>query len=124
MGLFRRLKKRQEHETHEPESEVIVKVDDAGVYCHRPGRPTESVSWKELGAVLIETTDAGPFLTDVFWILVGKDSGCVIPIGAAGEQRLLEELQKLPDFDNEAVVAAMSSAKNQKWLCWKREEGT
>jgi hypothetical protein len=72
---------------------------------------------------LVETTDEGPFAPDVFWILVGTAaSGCVIPQGATGDAILLERLQKLPGFDNDAFIRAMRSTSNEKFLCWKRPE--
>ena len=33
---------------------------------------------------------------------------------------LLSRLQQLPGFDNEAVIKAMGSTNNAKFLCWKR----
>jgi hypothetical protein len=39
---------------------------------------------------------------------------------AEGADKLLEALQKLPGFDNDAVIKAMSSTSNAKIVCWKR----
>jgi hypothetical protein len=103
-------------------NQVVVEVDQAGVSSRRPGGLTESVLWEDLSAVFIETTDQGPFEPDLFWILVGEDSGCVVPIGAVGEEDLLNALQGLPGFDNEAVMAAMTSVTNQRFTCWKRKD--
>lgn len=102
--------------------QVVVEVDPGGVSSRRPDGLTESVLWKDLIVVFIETTDRGPFEPDLFWILVGEGSGCVVPIGAVGEEDLLNALQKLPGFDNEAVTAAMTSVTNQRFTCWKRED--
>ena len=90
------------------------------VTCHHPNGTEESVTWADLQAVLIETNDEGPFAPDVFWILVGRPGGCIIPEGATGEAELLNRLQALDGFDNDAVIAAMSSTDNQRFLCWKR----
>src|SRR6185436_9773582 len=92
-----------------PESAFRVTLSESEVTCRRPNGEMETVAWNKLQAVLIETTDTGPLATDVFWILVGEDSGCVIPQGATGEAELLAKLQSLPNFDNAAVIEAMTS---------------
>ena len=104
------------------ERRFVVEVTGAGVTCCRPGGPTESVEWDDLQKVFIRTTDEGPFAPDVFWILAGRKGGCVVPQGATGEDVLLERLQALPGFDNEALIKAMASTSNQDFVCWQRSE--
>jgi hypothetical protein len=53
-------------------------------------------------------------------VLHGASSGCVIPQGATGHKRLLERLQELPGFDNEAVIRAMASTSNDTFVAWVR----
>jgi hypothetical protein len=98
-----------------------VEVSDGGVTCTRPTGEADSVAWDDLKAVTVITTDEGPFAPDVLWHLEGGRGGCVVPQGAAGEDALLERLQALPGFDNEALVEAMSSAENRRFVCWKKE---
>ena len=104
----------------QPEAAFVVKLTDEGVKCHRPDGKIESVTWDDLQGVLIETNDQGPIGTDVYWILAGKRSGCVIPQGATGEDALLGRLQALPGFDNQALIDAMRSTENQRFVCWRR----
>lgn len=106
-------------------SQSKVVIDEKGVLYQRPTGEVESVAWAELKAVLIETTDAGPFGPDVFWILIGVDEsgqlqGCLIPQGTEGDGVLLERLRTLPGFDNEAFLAAMGSASSQRFVLWER----
>jgi hypothetical protein len=86
----------------------------------------EKVRRDDLQEVTILTTDHGPFVEDVFFLLIGPDekSGCVIPQEAQGSEQLLTRLQKLPGFDDEAVCKAMISTSNAKFLCWKRSPNT
>ncbi len=102
------------------ESLYIVEVSDAGVSCSRLDQKVESVTWDDLQRVEIVNTDEGPFFPDVFWVLHGSESGCVIPQGATGEEQLLERLQELPGFDNEALIKAMTVTTNTRSLCWRR----
>jgi hypothetical protein len=106
----------------EPESKWIVTVTETQVSCRRPSGLVESVDWDDLRVVLIETTDDGPFAADVFWMLAGDNSGCVVPLGAAGEDEMIAKLQALPGFNNEAVIEAMSSTGNRSFLCWRRSD--
>lgn len=107
-----------------PDGEWIVTLSDTHVFCKRPNGNIESVDWDELKAVILETTDEGPFMPDVFWLLIGERSGCIIPQSAIGADALLEKLQKLPGFDNNVVIEAMSSTENRRFICWQRKEAT
>ena len=103
-----------------PEQDVIVTLSEQGVSCAHPGGSIEFVGWDELRAVIIQTTSEGPFLPDVFWVLVGERGGCVVPQGATGERELFERLQRLQDFDNDAVLSAMRCTENRRFLCWQK----
>ena len=105
-----------------PERRYVVTLSDHEITCRHPDGLVEAVPWDELRAVLLETNDQRPFAIDVFWILVGQRGGCVIPQGAEGEAGLLERLQALEGFDSDAVIQAMMSTANQRFLCWQRSE--
>ena len=104
-----------------PEHEIIVTITGQEISCRRPDGLVESVAWDDLRAVLLQTTSEGPFSVDVYWILVGNRSGCVIPQGANGEQALLARLQTLEGFDNDMVIQAMLSVEDQRFLCWEKK---
>lgn len=99
-----------------------VTFTDEAVTRIRPDGVEEKIRWDDLHEVGIVTTDEGPFREDVFFLLIASDgkSGCVVPQGAEGCQHLVERLLKLPGFDNEAVIKAMGSTSNAKFVCWKR----
>jgi hypothetical protein len=88
----------------------------------RPDGVEETIRWDDVHEVGILTTDEGPLQEDVFFLLVASDgkSGCAVPQSSDGSKRLLERLQQLPGFDNEAVIKAMGSTSNGKFICWKR----
>jgi len=87
-----------------------------------PGGKAEKVRWDDLREVAIVTTDGGPWRDDVLWVLEGDDGGCVVGSEAEGAAGLLPRLQQLPGFDNKAVIAAMGSADNARFVCWKRPD--
>jgi len=95
-------------------------VDDQGVRRELADGKVESVAWEELVEVSILTTCDGPFAEDVFFLLEGRDgTGCVVPQGAPESATLLERLQRLPDFDNQAVIRAMSNTTEERFVCWR-----
>ena len=101
---------------------AVVQFDEEAVTCTRPNGHTECVRWSELRAVLIHTTGDGPAVDDLFWVLVGRDKGCVVPSEAQGCDRLLARLQQLPGFDNKAVILASQCVEEQHFLFWERAE--
>jgi hypothetical protein len=103
-----------------PESEFVVTTTYAEITVCRPDRRVEQISFPELEAVIIETNDTGPWGMDFWWILAGASGGCTFPQGATGENDAIERLQKLPGFDNEALIAATGSTGNARFVCWRR----
>jgi hypothetical protein len=104
------------------EARYVVEVDDREVICRHPDGRVDRVAWEDLDEVIVETNDTGPWGMDVLWLLLSHraHTACVIPLGATGEKKLLDALQRLPEFDNEAMIAAMSCADNRSFLCWRR----
>jgi hypothetical protein len=98
-----------------------VVVDAEGV---RRLRPAETVRWADLVHVGILTTADGPAREDVYFLLLGHDGkGCVVPQGDAVAVGLLDWLQRLPGFDNHAVVLAMGSCEEASFPCWSGAPG-
>ena len=102
---------------------ITVVIDEEWITCIRGPTSRQAVRWNDLTAVLIETTDQGPFKNDVFWVLVGEKSRCVVPQEAEGSQEMLARLQNLAAFDNDAVVEAMGTAENKTFVCWRKPQG-
>lgn len=99
---------------------ATVTVDEVGVR-KSAGTVSESVTWSDLFLVEVHTTDQGPLAEDVFWVLHGaSDTGVVVP-GSAVTGDLLERLQALPGFDNEALIRAMGSTVNAVFECWRKQ---
>ena len=109
-------------ESGNPEPGHSVAVDEAGIRVREPGGSEQRMRWEDLASVVILTNDQGPFAVDVHWVLAARDKGLrlVLPMGSAGEQELLREMQqRLPGFDNAAVIDAMGSTDNANFLVWQ-----
>lgn len=96
-----------------------VEYTDTALIYRQPDGVTRTVLWDNLRSVLLETTDQGPFVEDVWWILIDDVGHCIISQEDGGEA-LLQRLQQLPNFDNDAVIAAMGSVENKIFVCWQR----
>ena len=101
-------------------SSLRIVIDDQGTRCEYPDGNVEAVRWDEMRKVAIITTDEGPFVEDVYFALFGTNGGCAVPSSAPESQALLERLQQLPGFNNQAVTDAMCCADNQEFVCWER----
>ena len=99
----------------------VVSVTEEGVMCRSGRDKAESVSWAALRQVVLQAADFVP-VGDVYWLLIGDHgTGCVIPIDAEGSDELLARMQqRLPGFDNEAVVAMMGALDGAA-VVWQRE---
>ena len=97
-------------------------MDDERLTLERPDGTIEGLAWAELEQITILTTDAGPFSEDIFWVFTNADRsrGCVVPSGVDGFSDLMERIQKLAGFDNEAVIAAMTSTSDASFVVWQR----
>src|SRR5262245_18698281 len=103
-----------------PESLSVVQLTETEVSCTHPNGTRESVAWDDLQKVEIVTTDQGPFHPDVFWVLHGSKTGCVVPQGVTGEAEFLDRMHRLPGFSNSAMIEAMTSCENRRFLCWEK----
>ena len=104
------------------ESNHILEFSRKGVICRKPDGKTESVNWNDLKQFDVITRITDSEACSLYWVLHGTLNGCVIAQGAIGEARLLERLQKLPDFNSTRFTEAMSCAENRTFVCWKKSD--
>lgn len=98
--------------------------DEDAVTRWKPDGAVQRVRWDDLVAVAVVTSGGGPWEDDVLWMLTAREGveGCTVPGQAAGTEQLLERLQRLPGFDDEAVIRAMGSTEFAFFPCWSRPE--
>lgn len=104
-----------------PECLFEVTVTESEIVNKRPDGAIERVALDDLKEVAIETNSSGPWGADVWWLLIGAtpEAGCAYPGGATGEQAALQRLQRLPGFDDSAVISAMGCTSNERFVCWR-----
>jgi len=98
-----------------------VRVDGTRIACIHPDGSEEAVPWADLEEVLILAEDAFP-IGQIHWVLRGAGrSGCAVPWDAVDARDLLAAMQeRLPGFDNEAVIAA-SATLDGVVRVWRKE---
>lgn len=103
-------------------SNVQVSFSDSTIVATYEGGERRTAAWRELSKVGITTTDEGPFAQDVFWGLhAGERVAVAYPQDAVGARELLNAMQeRLPSFDNHAVIEAMGSTTNAHFVVWER----
>ncbi|KGB92209.1 MULTISPECIES: hypothetical protein [Burkholderia] len=86
---------------------------------------TRGIALSDLGAILIETSDHGPFVSDVWWILfdTNKQFACGFPQDAEGAKAAVDRLLDLPGIDHRKVIDAQTSIQNATFPIWERATG-
>jgi hypothetical protein len=102
-----------------------INVDAQRIWRGRGLQTYESLRWDELTQVTIMTTDDGPFVEDLFWLLRGDadDRGIVVGLGLAQQVDLLGRLGRLPGFNFMASVEATGSTQRGQLHCWSGQPG-
>ena len=91
------------------------------IASHWPDGTLQRLNWNDLAQVDVITTDEGPWAEDVFFLLLDTSGeSIVVPQCFDGAQALVEQLAKLPTFDDSALRKAMGSTSNQTFVCWRR----
>lgn len=106
---------------HRVTSSVRVRYDDKIITVDEGSGSLVMLAWTDLGNVALQAQHAVPPEADLIWILSDKEGrqALNVPMGADGESALVAAMQaRLPDFDNMAVVEAMSSAGNGVFQVW------
>ena len=84
-----------------------------------PAKRTE-VRIENLREVGIETTDKGPFIEDVFWLINRETEALRIPQDSPVFELLMDYFGKLESFDWAAFSESMGCTDHQYFVCWKR----
>ena len=92
-----------------------------GILIKPPFKKAFMVRFDELDEIGVETTDQGPFIEDVFWILKGRDIRLRIGEPHPIFTKLMDRFGTLDRFDWQQVGDAMSCSENRYFVCWKRQ---
>lgn len=101
---------------------VSVTFDSSAIRLYQPDGQSGTMSWDNLGSVTVAITGEVDCCDDVFWLLLSRDRSqyLAVPISAVGERELLMAMQiRLSNFDNDAVITAMTSTETEHYTVWE-----
>lgn len=120
MGLFGKIFKRQPPKK-EPEAYYDIIITDKHLTVEHPERKTERINWNDIDEIAIITTDEGPFLPDVWLVLIGKDGGCSLPQGAPKYEDVFNVISTYEGFNFEEYIQSASCTQHARFELWKRK---
>ncbi|WP_175883899.1 hypothetical protein [Burkholderia sp. BCC0044] len=100
----------------------LVTATDSHIASTDQTGTTRGIALADLGAILIETSDHGPFVSDVWWVLfdTNKQFACSFPQDAPGAKAAVDRLLDLPGIDHRKVIDAQTSIQNAMFPIWER----
>ncbi|TGD59799.1 hypothetical protein [Flavobacterium humi] len=113
-NIFNKPKKKQ------PEDYFETTITEKFVRVEHPEREAEQIFWEDVNEIKFINTDQGPFAPDIWLALIGENSGCLIPHGSTGCEKVYDIVSKFENFNFENVIRSMSSCANEEFVVWKR----
>jgi hypothetical protein len=80
----------------------------------------DRLPWRDVLEVRVETNDAGPYDEDFFLVVIARGRP-PLRIPSTLVHRVLDRIQQLPGFDNDALIKAASSTEKATFMCWTPE---
>ena len=121
MIFFDKLFKKKQKTVGNPEDKYVTIITDRSVRVEHPSRKPEEILWEDIREIRLVNTDEGPFLPDIWLMLIGETNGCSIPHGSKGYNDVYEIVSKYENFNFENVIKSMSSANNEQFLLWTKK---
>lgn len=120
MGIWRKIFGKVNQNKKQPEDLYEVEITDNLVRVIHPSRPVEQIEWAEIEEIKIVNTDEGPFLPDVWLVLIGNGKGCSIPQNSEGWNKVYDVVSNYDGFNFENVMASAFCTENKTFDLWKR----
>jgi hypothetical protein len=93
---------------------------DRNIIVKRPFSRSVSMRLDDFDEIGVETTDQGPFVEDVFWILKLGETRIRIGQPHPVFKKLMDRFGSLEGFDWRPFAEAMSCTDNRYFSCWRR----
>ena len=119
-GMFAKLRDWLEKKSPNHARQTRFSFDGTTITAEGPFARRVSVKLDDIREIGIETTDRGPFVEDVFWLINRDTDALRIPQDSPIFQALMDIFGKWDGFDWGPFIKAMSCAENQYFLCWRR----
>lgn len=105
-----------------PERKYRVTLENSYLLVINPTGELFKAPLNCLEKVEIITTDAGPWVADVWYEFSFSSGSVCFPQGATGDKAAVDYLLVMPGVDELQFILAMSSSDNARFLCWQKTE--
>ncbi len=100
--------------------QIRFSFDGKTISADGPFAERTSVKVEDIYEIGVETTDAGPFVEDVFWLINKDTDGLRIPQMSPVFTALMDYFGSLESFDWRPFNDAMCCTDSYYFRCWKR----
>lgn len=101
-----------------------MEFNDQGIRWAGDDGGAKELGWADLAEIRVVTNGNGPFMEDVFFGFLASEVNFLIIPQSAIDQEAQVRLQRLPGFDNEAMIEAMKSFTDGEFVVWHTGSGT
>jgi hypothetical protein len=103
-------------------STTELRVDEFGVRRTLADGREEGVDWVDLTEVEVLTAKSGPHARAGGVVILSGDElhGCLVPLDRLEDSGVVEALTRLPGFESQRLVAALSEKPPKRTVCWQR----
>ena len=106
MGIFSSFFKKKKSKNLEDLYEV--EITNQFIQVIKPNGKIERISWIDIEEIKLQNTTEGPFLPDIWLILMGKNSVCSIPHGNKKYDEIYDIVSEYEGFNHKNVIKSMS----------------
>ena len=118
--MFAKLRRWFERKSPNHLRQTRFEFDGQTITADGPLARRVSVRVEDIHEIGIETTDTGPFIEDVFWLINRDTDGLRIPQESPVFKALMDRFGSFDGFDWEPLIAAMACTDCRYFLCWRR----
>ena len=106
--------------TKNPEDDFIVTTTDTLITVEHANGKVEQISWNSIEQIKLINTVSGPWLPDIWLVLLGENQRCLIPQGAKGYESVYDIVSKYDGFNFENVLESMQCTDNREFDLWTK----
>ena len=100
--------------------QILFSFDGHTITADGPLAHRTSVRIEDICEIGVETSDAGPFVEDVFWLINRDTDGLRIPQDSPVFKALMDAFGSFDGFDWQPFTEAMACTDRRYFLCWRR----
>lgn len=119
-AMFGRIRNWLEKKSPNPLRQTRCAFDGDTITADGPFARRVSIRVQDIHEIGIKTTDAGPFVEDVFWLINRDAEALHIPQQSPVFKVLMDRFGSLEGFDWPSFTEAMACTDCRYFLCWRR----